>query len=329
MHLSNGFRRSLSSFLFVLGCAPAWASDIQCESTQQSAERVICDHAILDSQYDDIFGQQQNLLASRKVTPDELASWRQERDACSDVLCIDGVFANWKAIAKAAEDRNRIRQSPSTGGVQQRQGNASRDEGNPSFSTSQALPSTPPDSTSATATVKAAGSKSGNSDSSGAGGFVLLAGFIFLAIVKKIFGRSTSSDSGRDGMRVGRTEQRARASDASRDGSFARGAQNIDNKRPQPSAYGSSGAKPALTTCRYCGSRSYGGGCTRSPHRHHEHNGDETKCEFCGSQSYGGGCSFSPSHRHRHGSSGGKCRWCGSKSYGGGCSFSPNKVHEH
>jgi uncharacterized protein (TIGR03382 family) len=81
----------------------AWATDIQCATTRQLSERVICDHAILDNEYDDIFAQQQALLSSGKLSSAQLAQWRQSRNACIDVHCIDTVFANWKLMAKSVE----------------------------------------------------------------------------------------------------------------------------------------------------------------------------------------------------------------------------------
>jgi uncharacterized protein (TIGR03382 family) len=83
--------------------AGAWASDIQCATTRQPAERVICDHAILDNEYDDIFAQQRALLSSGKLSPQQLAEWRQARNACTDVHCVDTVFAQWKGIARSVE----------------------------------------------------------------------------------------------------------------------------------------------------------------------------------------------------------------------------------
>ncbi|NML32856.1 hypothetical protein HHL14_18705 [Paraburkholderia sp. G-4-1-8] len=77
----------------------AWASDLQCATTRQPAERVICDHAILSNEYDDIFAQQQTLLNSGRLSSAQLARWRQARNACVDVHCIDGVFAQWKTMA--------------------------------------------------------------------------------------------------------------------------------------------------------------------------------------------------------------------------------------
>lgn len=81
----------------------AFASDLQCATTRQPAERVICDHAILNSEYDDIYAQQQNLLSAGKLSPQDIAGWKQARNACIDVHCIDGVFAQWKTLASNAQ----------------------------------------------------------------------------------------------------------------------------------------------------------------------------------------------------------------------------------
>jgi hypothetical protein len=86
-----------------LGSNEAWANDIRCATTQQPAERVICDHAILNNEYDDIFAQQQALLSSGKLSSAQLAQWRQARNACIDVHCVDGVFAQWKTMAQSVE----------------------------------------------------------------------------------------------------------------------------------------------------------------------------------------------------------------------------------
>ena len=83
------------------GSTGAWASDIQCATTRQPAERVICDHAILNNEYDDIVAQQRTLLSAGKLSPEQLAKWRQSRNACTDVHCIDTVFAQWKSVAKS------------------------------------------------------------------------------------------------------------------------------------------------------------------------------------------------------------------------------------
>jgi hypothetical protein len=90
-------------YIAALASPGARASDIQCATTRQPAERVICDHAILDNEYDDIVAQQQALLSSRKLSSAQLAQWRQSRNACTDVHCIDTVFAKWKVMARSLE----------------------------------------------------------------------------------------------------------------------------------------------------------------------------------------------------------------------------------
>ncbi|MBC8752782.1 hypothetical protein F6X42_42535 [Paraburkholderia sp. WC7.3b] len=110
MHL----RRHLALLLYIaaLGSTEAWASDIQCATTRQTAERVICDHAILNNEYDDIVAQQQALLSAGKLSAKQLAHWRQSRNACTDVHCIDGVFAQWKVMAKTADANSRAALAP-------------------------------------------------------------------------------------------------------------------------------------------------------------------------------------------------------------------------
>ncbi|MFL9951598.1 hypothetical protein PQR68_36955 [Paraburkholderia agricolaris] len=95
-----------------LGSTAAWASDIQCATTRQPAERVICDHAILNNEYDDISAQQQALLNSGKLSPEQLAQWRHSRNACSDVHCVDTVFAQWKTMTRSVETGSRAAVAP-------------------------------------------------------------------------------------------------------------------------------------------------------------------------------------------------------------------------
>jgi uncharacterized protein len=107
-------RRHLALLMLMAAFAStgAWASDIQCATTRQPAERVICDHAILNNEYDDIVAQQQTLLSTGKLSPAQLAQWRQSRNACTDVHCIDTVFAQWKAVAKSSEAMSREPPAP-------------------------------------------------------------------------------------------------------------------------------------------------------------------------------------------------------------------------
>ena len=110
MYLRRHFVLLLSMAAF--GSTAAWASDIRCATTRQPAERVICDHAILNNEYDDVFAQQQALLSGGKLSPEQLAHWRQSRNACNDVHCIDIVFAQWKAMAKSVETNSRAAVAP-------------------------------------------------------------------------------------------------------------------------------------------------------------------------------------------------------------------------
>jgi hypothetical protein len=67
VHETTFFALLLSMAVF--GSTGAWASDIQCATTRQPAKRVICDHAILGNEYDDIVAQQQTLLSTGRLSP--------------------------------------------------------------------------------------------------------------------------------------------------------------------------------------------------------------------------------------------------------------------
>ena len=90
----------------VLFSASSWATDIQCESTRQPAQRIICDHAILNHEYDDVYEQQQKLLQEGKLTQSDLAAWKQKRDACTDVHCIDTVFAESSSTVEKSPENS-------------------------------------------------------------------------------------------------------------------------------------------------------------------------------------------------------------------------------
>jgi uncharacterized protein len=90
----------------------AMASDLQCATTQQPAERVICDHAILNNEYDDIFAQQQALLNAGRLSAQQVAQWRQARNACTDVHCVDVVFAQWTAMTRGVQPGAQAAQTP-------------------------------------------------------------------------------------------------------------------------------------------------------------------------------------------------------------------------
>ncbi|MGY6153716.1 hypothetical protein [Paraburkholderia graminis] len=98
------FRR-LTLVILLSGVCPVsvWATDIDCATAQQVAARVICDHAILNHQYEHIWDRQQALARDGSLSPQDITAWQQSRDACSDVHCIDQVFAQWKALTKVVE----------------------------------------------------------------------------------------------------------------------------------------------------------------------------------------------------------------------------------
>ena len=86
------------------------------------------------------------------------------------------------------------------------------------------------------------------------------------------------------------------------------------------------------TRCIYCGSPSFGVGCTNSQNKVHKHSTDATQCMYCGQSAYGSSCRFSPNGKHVHGhckpNEIGRCRYCGSPAYGS-CGISPTHYHEH
>lgn len=100
--LARNIKCAIFTSCMLIGTS-SWATDIQCARTQQPAQRIICDHAILSSEYDDIYEQQQKLVQQGKLTTNNLIAWQQKRDACTDVHCMDGVFAEWSTMDKSLE----------------------------------------------------------------------------------------------------------------------------------------------------------------------------------------------------------------------------------
>lgn len=74
--------------------------DITCDpnshAAANSAERLICDHALLSMGYRRIFADQQRLLREQKITEADIAAFRKQRDACTTLDCLDAVFSEWK-----------------------------------------------------------------------------------------------------------------------------------------------------------------------------------------------------------------------------------------
>lgn len=93
-------------FVSLLIAAPALAHaqsqgiDITCDPTTRSsasaAEQLICDHALLSMGYRRIFADQQRLLREQKISDADVTAFRRQRDACTTLDCLDGVFSAWK-----------------------------------------------------------------------------------------------------------------------------------------------------------------------------------------------------------------------------------------
>lgn len=294
----------------------AMAGDIACDSSQQAAERVICDHAILNRQYDRIYDQQQKLLDAGKVSTDQIVSWRQERDICIDVSCVDVVFLKWKTIATAAENDQTPSPSDADGGhlneaknepiqnTQQEAGLVEAAAAGKKVETSKSVLSasvTPPGN-------PAEANDDGHSSHQLSN---IQAVFFLVAVVLVVWALS----------KIPPIRWVFKLLFLILGWAFSGSTNSSDSAKPN-----SSGNKEKKRSCCvYCGSTGYGY-CSQSPFKKHEHNGDEKKCVFCGSSSYGF-CSNSPVKKHKHGSGGKKCRWCGSSSHGF-CSHNPQRVHE-
>jgi hypothetical protein len=83
-----------------LALAQSQGIDITCDPATRgsatAAERLICDHALLSMGYRRIFADQQRMLREQKITDDDVAAFRKQRDACTTLDCLDGVFSAWK-----------------------------------------------------------------------------------------------------------------------------------------------------------------------------------------------------------------------------------------
>ncbi len=89
-------------YMAVLAWTGAWASSIECTATRRPAERVICDHAIPNYEHDNVVAQPQALLRGGKLAA-RLAHWRQSRNACTYIRCIDTARGKRKTKTKAVE----------------------------------------------------------------------------------------------------------------------------------------------------------------------------------------------------------------------------------
>ncbi len=99
-------------YMAVLAWTGASASGIECAATRRPAERGICDHAILNDEYDGTFAQQQTLLSSGNLSPGQLAQSRHFGNANADVCCIGTVPLRWKTKAEPMDAKTAATPAP-------------------------------------------------------------------------------------------------------------------------------------------------------------------------------------------------------------------------
>ncbi|PMS23556.1 hypothetical protein C0Z16_32290 [Paraburkholderia rhynchosiae] len=99
-------------YMAVFARTGVWTSDIECAAARRLAERVICDHAILNNEYNDILTQQQALLSSGRLSPGQPARRRHFRNASTDMRSIGTVLVQWKTKTKPAEAKTAAAPAP-------------------------------------------------------------------------------------------------------------------------------------------------------------------------------------------------------------------------
>lgn len=117
----------------------AWASDIVCETSSRSLParcdsptatgpecetqndarppvvRLICDYAMLSMGYERIYADQQSLLQAGSISESDVAVWREKRDSCDSVSCLDILFAEWQQSSARLKSRPIVHQSTDSG----------------------------------------------------------------------------------------------------------------------------------------------------------------------------------------------------------------------
>lgn len=77
-------------------CDDPLAADASCLQSVPRAANLICDHAMLQLEHERIHADQQRRLRAGAINGSDIAAWRQRRDACTSVTCLDRVFASWR-----------------------------------------------------------------------------------------------------------------------------------------------------------------------------------------------------------------------------------------
>jgi len=63
-------------------------------------ERLICEYAMLNVAYENIYVEQQRRLRAGTLQMSDLMAWRRRRNACETVRCVDAVFADWRRMSE-------------------------------------------------------------------------------------------------------------------------------------------------------------------------------------------------------------------------------------
>lgn len=175
----------------MLTAIQALAHDIPCETSVQSTERVICDHAILNSEYGHIHEQQIKLVAASNVSQDTIDQWKRDLYSCTDVSCVDTKFAAWDDIASAVgstASAPKVSSSSAAANSAISEGGSSAERASPSDTSSTGnIPV--PEAASASSKVIASSASSGSEGHTGGtflGGFgAALALFLFFKVVRR------------------------------------------------------------------------------------------------------------------------------------------------
>ncbi|QQX84445.1 hypothetical protein JJQ59_00200 [Cupriavidus necator] len=77
-------------------CDDPLAAGTSCLQSVPHAADLICDHAMLQREHERIHADQQRRLRAGAIHRSDIAAWRERRDACTSVTCLDRVFASWR-----------------------------------------------------------------------------------------------------------------------------------------------------------------------------------------------------------------------------------------
>lgn len=84
----------------------AEAHILQCGASQDGANKIICEHAILLNGYKKIASEQQALINSGTLSASDLSAWENDLLSCTDVHCVDISFSSWNDIAAKFKNGN-------------------------------------------------------------------------------------------------------------------------------------------------------------------------------------------------------------------------------